>query len=83
VEQQPDLIRNLALSRVVINFREARFTSTTLLAVLLNFARRVIAAEGQLSSCCVAEDFRTIFRITRFDHNFQIYPDESAALDSF
>jgi anti-sigma B factor antagonist len=69
--------------RVVLNFREVRLMSSTMLAVLLRFGRRVEAAGSRLKLCCIAPDLITVFRITRFDRLFEIHDEESKALDAF
>jgi anti-sigma B factor antagonist len=81
--EQLDLIDGPGLSRVLINLGQVRLMSSTFLAVLLRIYRRVAAVEGQLKLCCIAPHLMTVFKITRFDRLFEIYDEESAALDSF
>lgn len=82
-EQMQDLITGFGPSDVVLNFRDVRLMSSTMLAVLLRFARRVSAAGGRLKLCAIAPDLMAAFRITRFDRIFEIHEEESTALDSF
>jgi len=81
--QLQELIGRLGQADVLLNFREVRLMSSTMLAVLLKFARRVTAARGRLKLCCIAPDLAQVFKITRFDRLFEIYDEESTALDSF
>ena len=81
--QLENLAEGLELGRVVLNFREVRFMSSSMLAVLLRFSRKVSAANGRLKLCCIAPSLREIFKITRFDRIFEIFEEESTALDSF
>jgi anti-sigma B factor antagonist len=82
VVEQLDTV-DVSSGRVVLNFRDVRLMSSTMLAVLLRFSRRVEAAGGKLKLCCIAPDLLTVFRITRFDRLFEIHAEESKALDSF
>ena len=82
-EQLNGLADNLGLTKVLLNFREVRFMSSSMLAVLLKFSRKVTAAQGQLKLCSIAPNLKEIFKITRFDRIFEIYDEESVALDSF
>jgi len=82
-EQLQDLIEGLGPADVLLNFREVRLMSSTMLAVLLKFARRVSATGGRLKLCGLAPDLLQAFKITRFVRIFEIYDEESTALDSF
>lgn len=82
-EQLQELVGALGQPDVLLNFREVRLMSSTMLAVLLKFARRVSAAQGRMKLCCIAPDLAQVFKITRFDRIFEIYDEESKALDAF
>ncbi len=83
LSRQLDEIAAASLARVVVNFREVRSMSSSVLAVLWKFARKVKAAGGQIKLCCVATDLLVAFRITRFDRLFEVHDEEWSALDSF
>jgi anti-sigma B factor antagonist len=84
VDQQLDLLlQGLGADKVLLSFREVRFMSSTMLAVLVKFARRVARAQGKLKLCCVAPHLMEVFRAGRFDRLFEIHDKEAAALDSF
>lgn len=83
VGDQLRLIDGSRLSQVVLSFRDVQLMSSTMLAVLLGFSRRVAAAGGRLKLSGIAPDLLVVFRITRFDRIFEIYPDDPSALDSF
>lgn len=82
-EQLKDLVDGLGAADILLNFRDVRLMSSTMLAILFRFARRVSAAGGRLKLCGIAPDLMTAFRITRFDRLFEIYEEEATALDSF
>ena len=77
------LIDGQGLARVLIDFREVRFMSSSFLATLMKFSRRVAVAGGQVKLCGIAPDLMRVFKITCFDRLFEIYGDEGTALDSF
>ena len=80
LERLPD---GAGLERVVLNFRGVRFMSSSMLAVLLKFSRRVTASNGRLRLCRIDPSLKEVFKITRFDRIFEIHDEESSALDSF
>lgn len=82
-DQLHSLADHLALSQVVLNFGEVKFMSSMMMAVLLKFQRKVTGAGGLVKLCCIAPSLRQIFKIMGFDKLFQIYDQESDALDSF
>jgi anti-sigma B factor antagonist len=82
-EQLTDLARGLTAGDVLLNFREVRLMSSTMLAVLLMFSRKVAAVGGKVKLCCLDPSLVEIFKITRFDRLFEIHADEFVALDSF
>ncbi len=82
-EQLLELAEALPSSDVLLNFREVRLMSSTMLAVLLKFSRRIAAVRGRLKLCGVAPDLMEIFKITRFDRLFEIHQEEYLALDAF
>jgi anti-sigma B factor antagonist len=82
-EQLGELANGLASRDVLLNFREVRLMSSTMLAVLLKFSRRLAAVRGRVKLCCVDPSLREIFKITRFDRLFEIHDEEHLALDSF
>jgi len=82
-EQLDNLADGLGLNKVVLNFREVHFMSSSMLGVLWKFAQKVKAAQGRLKLCCIAPHLRVVFKITQFDRRLEIYDEEAAALDSF
>jgi anti-sigma B factor antagonist len=70
-------------SNILLNFRDVRFMSSSVLAVLLKFSREVAKNGGVLKLCEIAPHLLEIFAITRFDRLFEIHETEANALDSF
>lgn len=82
-DQLRELIDGLSPARVLLNFREVRLMSSSVLAVLLKFGRRLAEVKGELKLCCLDPNVMQAFRITRFDRLFAIYDEEALALDAF
>jgi anti-sigma B factor antagonist len=82
-EQLGEVAKGLSSGDVLLNFREVRLMSSTMLAVLLKFSRRVAALGGKVKLCCLDASLQEIFKITRFDRLFEIHSEEYLALDSF
>ena len=53
------------------------------LGKLINLKKKVAAVKGKLKLCCIHPDLLEVFRITRLDQVFEIYPEEQSALDKF
>jgi anti-anti-sigma factor len=78
-----ELADRLGATPVILNFDEVQHLSSSLLAVLLSFSRRVTRNGGRLKLCSIAGGLGAIFRITQFDRLFEIHDTETLALDSF
>src|SRR5205807_1700983 len=66
-EQLTNLAEGLGQAKVLLNFREVKLMSSSMLAVLLKFSRKVTASQGRLKFCRIAPQLREVFKITRFD----------------
>src|SRR4051794_4301632 len=58
---------------LLVNFRGVRFVSSTMLAVLVKFARKAEKAGGHVKVCNLAPHLKDVFRVGRFDRFFQIF----------
>jgi len=82
-EQLGHLVERQEPARMLINFRDVRFMSSSMLGVLAKLIRRLERSKGRLRLCGIAPELRVVFKITRFECLFDIYPDVIGALDSF
>ena len=69
--------------RLLLNFGNVQYLSSAALGKLINLKKKINAVNGQLKLCCIHPDLLEVFRITRLDQVFQIYPEEQTALDKF
>ena len=84
VEDQLDVLSDgLGGGNVLINFDGVRFLSSTMLAVLIKFARKVEKGGGRVKVCGLATHLKEVFRIGRFDRFLEVFEREAEALDSF
>jgi anti-sigma B factor antagonist len=82
-EQLMSLVDGPSPEKLLLNFREVRVMSSTMLAILLKLARKIKGVQGELKLCGLSPDLLEIFRISRFDRLFEIHDEEWTALDAF
>jgi anti-sigma B factor antagonist len=82
-EQLMNLLDGPSPQKMLLNFREVRVMSSTMLAILLKLSRRIAGVQGELKLCGLSPDLLEIFRISRFDRLFEIHDEEWTALDTF
>lgn len=77
------VLKDLGRTRILLEFDDVQYVSSTMLAQLAHLERDVRAAKGQLKICGLGPILRDTFHIGRFDMIFDIHPDEASALKSF
>jgi len=70
-------------AQIVVNLSGVNFVDTSGLAMLVKFMKHCRENQGDLRLCCLQQPVRIIFELTRLDKALGIYPDESAAVESF
>ena len=70
-------------ARYVLNLSKVKKFSTMLIATMLGFKRRLEKAGGQMKICCIAPHLREAVTILQLDREFDIHPEEQAAVDAF
>jgi anti-sigma B factor antagonist len=74
IEQNPGV-------RLLIDFSNVQFLTSSVLGLLIRFNRRVVQSEGHLRLCAIDPKILEIFKITRLDKVFEIYKDREQALE--
>jgi len=74
IEQNPSI-------RLLIDFSNVQFLTSSVLGLLIRIHRKVLQAEGQLRFCCIDKKILDIFKITRLDKVFAIYADRQSAVE--
>jgi anti-sigma B factor antagonist len=82
-DQLYSLVENREGTKLLLDFSNVRFVSSSMVGKLINLKRKSVAAQGRVKLCSLAPYLRTIFEVSRLDRVFEIYADEQAALDSF
>jgi anti-sigma B factor antagonist len=77
------LIEDGSKKKILLNFGNVQYCSSTVLGKLVGFKRRVDGAKGKLKFCCIHPDLMVPFKLTGLDKVFEIYTEEQAALDKF
>jgi anti-sigma B factor antagonist len=67
---------------LVIDFSNVRFLSSAVLGLLIRITKRVNESKGRLKLCSISPQIFDVFRITRLDEIFEIYPDVKKAMQT-
>ena len=67
---------------LVIDFSNVRFLSSAVLGLLIRVSKKINENQGRLKLCSIGPRIYDIFKITRLDEIFEIYPDAKKAMQS-
>lgn len=67
---------------LVVDFSNVRFLSSAVLGLLIRISKRINENKGQLRLCSINPRIYDIFKITRLDEIFEIYPDAKKAMQT-
>jgi anti-sigma B factor antagonist len=67
--------------RLLIDFVNVQFLTSSVLGLLIRLNRRVSQSEGRLRLCSIDPKILEIFKITRLDKIFEIFQDREQALE--
>jgi anti-sigma B factor antagonist len=82
-DQLYSLVEEDGYKQLLLNFGNVQYLSSAALGKLINLKKKVGAVKGKLKLCCIHPDLLEVFRITRLDQVFEIFPEEQTALDKF
>lgn len=82
-DQLYSLVEDEGHRQLLLNFGNVQYLSSAALGKLINLKKKVGAVKGKMKLCCIHPDLLEVFRITRLDQVFEIYPEEQTALDKF
>jgi anti-sigma B factor antagonist len=66
--------------KLVIDFSNVEFLSSSVLGLLIKISKKVYETAGELRLCSISDKINEIFKITRLDKVFQISPDKDNAI---
>lgn len=67
---------------LVIDFSNVAFLSSAVLGLLIRVSKRINENKGRLKLCSIGPRIYEIFKITRLDEIFEIYPDVKKAMQT-
>ncbi|MCA0457387.1 MAG: STAS domain-containing protein [Chloroflexi bacterium] len=67
-------------ARIIINMAGVTFLDSTALSTLVKGMKRCRQQNGDLIICCLQQQVKVIFELTRLDKAFSIHPDEASAI---
>lgn len=67
--------------RLVVDFSQVRFLTSSVLGLLIRLSKKIYESEGVLRLCGIQPKIYEIFKITRLDKVFDIYPTRQEALE--
>lgn len=67
--------------RLLIDFSNVQFLTSSVLGLLIRINRKVLQTDGQLRLCSIDGKILDIFKITRLDKVFAIFSQRESALD--
>ncbi len=73
IEQNPKI-------QLIIDFGPVKFLTSSVLGLLIRVSKKVYEADGKLRLCSITPKILEIFKITRLDKIFEIYPDVDEAM---
>ena len=74
------LIEENPAIKLVIDFSNVEFLSSSVLGLLIKISKKVYEKAGELRLCSISAKIDEIFKITRLDKVFQISPDKDHAI---
>jgi anti-sigma B factor antagonist len=77
------LVEDSTKKKILLNFGNVQYCSSTVLGKLVSLKRRVDAAKGKLKLCCIHPDLLVPFKLTGLDKVFEIHAEEQAALNKY
>ncbi len=82
-EELYHLVDAKALRKIVLDFANVKFLSSSALGVLLTLRKKSAAIKGQIVLCGLRPDLRKVFKITNLDKLFEFHETEEQALGTF
>ena len=74
------LIETKNNKKLLLDFTEVTFFSSSALGILVTLSKKMAAIEGELIICALAAELRKVFKITNLDKLFKFADDEDQAL---
>jgi len=66
--------------QLIVDFNQVKFLTSSVLGLLIRISKKVYETDGKLRLCSINPKILEIFKITRLDKIFEIYPDVDDAM---
>ena len=73
IEQNPKI-------QLIVDFGNVKFLTSSVLGLLIRVSKKVYETEGKLRLCSITPKILEIFKITRLDKIFEIFPNVDEAM---
>jgi anti-sigma B factor antagonist len=67
---------------MILDFGNVKFLSSAVLGLLLRISKKIYERDSQLRLCNINPKIYEIFKITRLNKIFEIYPDIGSAMEA-
>jgi anti-sigma B factor antagonist len=82
-EELYDLVDKKDRRKLILDFANVKFLSSSALGVLITLHKKSTTAKGRVVLCSLRDDLKKVFEITRLDRMFTFCPTEEEALAVF
>ena len=82
-EQLFNLVDELSRRKLLLNFSNVEYLSSSALGKFITLNKKVQTAAGKLVMCNINDDIFEVFEITKLNKLFNIQKDEQTALQTF
>ena len=74
------LIDQQARRKMILDFSEVRFLSSSMIGVLINLHKKSLAIKGKIVICGLRDDLMKVFKMARLDKMLAFARDETEAM---
>ena len=82
-EELYDLVENKDRKKLVLDFSNVKFLSSSALSVLITLHKKAVQSKGKVILCDLRDDLKKVFEITRLDRMFTFCANSEEALAAF
>ena len=82
-DQLRELVEVQGVDKLLLNFSDVRYMSSSLLGLMLPLTRSLTRRGGQMKLCNLVPSLKEVFTVSKLDRLFSLYDQEATALDAF
>lgn len=82
-EELYDLVDTKARRKLVLDFANVKFLSSSALGILITLRKKAGEIKGKVLLCGLRPDLRKVFKITNLEKLFEFHDTEEHALEAF